>query len=118
MLTSSSILSCSVSSVKNSSFASAPIAAFQEFLCNRKFRKPLFELKPSNRLLNGTPQTTSDTSLNSLTHLSNKQKQFGIKFQIKKKDLIKSFRKSFTLNVNVFCMMFMTCNSLPVEPEE
>lgn len=82
-------------------------SCLRRFLCNRKFRKTLFELKSSNRLLNNTAQTTSEVSLNSLTHLSNRLKEFGIKFQIKKKDVIKSFTKNFTLNVNVSCM-FMT----------
>lgn len=38
----------------NLSFTAAPVDAFWEFLCNRKLRKALFELKSSKRLLSNT----------------------------------------------------------------
>lgn len=117
VLTSSSTLSGLVWRALNFYFTAAPADAFWEFLCNRKFRKALFELKSSKRLLSST---LSLLVIYLEFCYSFKQHAETVWYKISdlKKDLIKSFGKSFTLNVNVFGMMFRACNCFPVEIEE
>lgn len=117
VLTNSSTLSGSVWRALHLSFTAAPVDAFWEFPCKRKFRKVLFELKSSKRLLSSA---LSLLVIYLECCYSFKQHAETVWYEISdlKKDLIKSFGKSFTFNVNGFGMMFRTCNHFPVETKE
>lgn len=93
------------------------VDAFWEFLCNRKFRKALFELKSSKRLLSNTLSLLV-IYLEFCYSFKQHAETVWYKISDEKRDLIKSFGKSFTLNVSVFGMRFRACNHFSVETEE